>query len=79
MRSKRGIQPICLVINLKVMDAVQPDTGVAVFDRSIEVRVSCTASDLEKAAGKPFCLRFWDGKQWIHFTPGKQPFACPGY
>jgi hypothetical protein len=71
-----GFQPFRLVINLKVVDAAQPDTEVAVFAPPIEVRVRYTASDLEKAAaaGKPLCLGFWDGKQWIRFTPEKHQF-----
>lgn len=71
-----GFQPFRAVINLKVVDASQPESEVAVFDPPIEVRVLYTASDLKKAAkiGKPLSLGFWDGTQWIRCTPGKHQF-----
>ena len=71
-----GFHPFRLVINLKVVDAAQPDSEISVFDPPIEVRVRYTASDLENAmaAGRPLCLGFWDGKQWIRFTPEKHQF-----
>jgi hypothetical protein len=71
-----GFQPFRLVINLKVVDAAQPDSEVSVFDPPIEVRVHCTADDLARATaiGKPLSLGFWDGRQWIRFTPEKHQF-----
>ena len=71
-----GFHPFRLVINLKVVDAAQPDSEVSVFDPPIEVRIRYTASDLKSAAavGRPLCLGFWDGKQWIRFTPEKHQF-----
>jgi len=71
-----GFRPFRLVINLKVVDAAQPDSELSVFDPPIEVRVRHTAADLAraKAAGRPLCLGFWDGTQWIRFTPEKHQF-----
>lgn len=71
-----GFQPFRLVINLKLVDVAQPHREVLEFDPPIEVRVRYTASDLElaKAAGRPLCLGFWDGKQWIRFIPEKHQF-----
>jgi len=68
--------PFRLVINLKLLDAEQPDSELSVFDPPIEVRVHYTASDLASAAaaGKPLSLGFWDGKQWIRFTAEKHHF-----
>jgi hypothetical protein len=71
-----GFRPFRLVINLKLVDAEQPDNEVLVFDPPIEVRVRYTAGDLAKAksAGGPLSLGFWDGKQWIRFTREKHQF-----
>ncbi len=71
-----GFQPFRMVINLRLVDAAQPDQEVSVFDPPIEVRVRYTAADLKNAAaaGKPLCLGFWDGKQWLRFTPEKHQF-----
>lgn len=71
-----GFKPFRMVINMKLVDAGQPDKEVFVFDPPIEVRVRYTAADLASAAeaGKPICLGFWDGKQWIRFTPEKHLF-----
>jgi hypothetical protein len=76
-----GFRPFRVVINLKVVDVTQPEKEVSVFDPPIEVRVRYTPSDLKKAAevGKPLSLGFWDGKQWIRFTPEKHQFRLePG-
>jgi hypothetical protein len=76
-----GFQPFRLVINLKLVDAAQPDSEVSVFDPPIEVRVRYTAADVAaaEAAGGRLCLGFWDGKQWIRFTPEKHQFRLePG-
>jgi len=66
-----GFLPFRLVINLKLVDAEQPNTVVSVFDPPIEVRVRFKTSDLANAAKarKPLCLGFWDGTQWIRVTP----------
>jgi len=71
-----GFQPFRAVINLKVMDAAQPNRELAVFDPPIEVRVRYTHADMKKAQeiGKPLSLGFWDGTQWIRFTPEKHTF-----
>lgn len=69
------------VINLKLVDASQPDTEVLVFDPPIEVRVRYTAADVAaaEAAGGRLCLGFWDGKQWIRFTLEEHQFRLePG-
>lgn len=76
-----GFKPFRTVINLKVMDASQPDSELAVFDPPIEVRVRYTHADQKKAGeiGKPLSLGFWDGSQWIRFTPEKHQFRLePG-
>ncbi len=71
-----GFRPFRLVINLKLVDAAQPDREVSEFDPPIEIRVRYTASDLARAAaaGSSLCLGFWDGKQWIRFTAEKHQF-----
>lgn len=71
-----GFQPFRVVINLRLVDAAQPDRELSMFDPPIEIRVRYTTSDLENAAavGRPLCLGFWDGKQWIRFTPEKHQF-----
>ncbi len=71
-----GFRPFRLVINLRLVDAMQPDTEVSTFDPPIEVRVRYTASDLKRAAaaGGSLCLGFWDGTQWNRFTPEKHQF-----
>ena len=71
-----GFRPFRMVINLRLVDAAQPDSEVSVFDPPIEVRVRYTAADLARAeaAGRPLSLGFWDGKQWIRFTPEKHQF-----
>jgi hypothetical protein len=71
-----GFHPFRVVINLKIVDAAQPDREVSVFDPPIEVRVRYTAADLAsaEAAGGLLCLGFWDGTQWIRFTPEKHQF-----
>lgn len=71
-----GFHPFRLVINLKLVHAAQPDSEVSVFDPPIEVRVRYTATDLAsaEAAGGLLCLGFWDGTQWIRFTPEKHQF-----
>src|SRR5512143_156830 len=53
-----GFLPFRLVINLKVVDAEQPNTVVSVFDPPIEVRVRFITSDLDNAAKarRPLCL-----------------------
>lgn len=71
-----GFQPFRLVINLRLVDAAQPDSQIAVFDPPIEVRIRYTADDLVRAkeASRPLSLGFWDGTQWIRFTPEKHQF-----
>ncbi len=71
-----GFHPFRLVISLKLVDAMQPDTEVSVFDPPIEIRVRYTASDLKKAAeaGGALCLGFWDGTQWNRFTAEKHQY-----
>ena len=74
--SPGGFQPFRAVINLKVVDAVHPESEVTEFEAPIEVRVRYTAADLKKAAeiGKPLSLGFWDGAEWIRFTAEKHQF-----
>lgn len=69
-------QPFRLVINLVMVDAAQPGNQVDVFDPPIEVRIRYTADDLAQAkeAGRTLSLGFWDGTQWIRFTPEKHQF-----
>ncbi len=71
-----GFHPFRLLINLRLVDAVQPDKEVSVFHPPIEIRVRYTASDLKRAAaaGGSLCLGFWDGTQWNRFTPEKHQF-----
>lgn len=68
-----GFQPFRVVINLKVVDAAQPESEMMEFEAPIEVRVRYTADDWKKAVSlhKPLSLGFWDGSQWIRFTPEK--------
>ena len=71
-----GFRPFRHVINLKLVDASQPDIEVLVFDPPIEVRVRYNAGDLARAkeAGGDLCLGFWNGEQWIRFTDEKHQF-----
>jgi hypothetical protein len=71
-----GFQPFRLVINFKLVEAEPPGNDVLEFMPPIEVHVHYSISDIKKAEeiGKPLSLGFWDGKQWIRFTPEKHQF-----
>ncbi len=67
---KGGFQPIRLVINLKLVDAAEPDSEISEFDPPVEIRILYKQSDFRTAEErhKPLSLGFWDGEQWIRFT-----------
>jgi len=71
-----GFQPFRAVTNFRLVYVEQPEREVTTFDPPIEVRIRYYPSDLEKAAVMDKLLRlgFWDGKQWIRFTPEKHQY-----
>lgn len=71
-----GFQPDRLVVNIALEDEDQPGVYLEEIDPPFELRVRYTRGDLEKAqkAGKELKLAFWDGTQWVVFTPEKHYF-----
>jgi hypothetical protein len=71
-----GFQPDRLVINIALEDEDQPGVYLEEIDPPFELSVRYTRGDLEKAqkAGKDLKLAFWDGTQWVVFTPEKHYF-----
>jgi hypothetical protein len=61
-----GFQPFRLVINLKLVEAADPQKAVTDFKPPIEIRVHYTAADFQTAkdAGGSICLGYWDGNTW---------------
>jgi hypothetical protein len=71
-----GFKPGRLVINFALVDEDNPETILTEFDPPFELRVRYTRGDLERAkkAGKSLELGFWNGDEWVVFTPEKHQF-----
>lgn len=71
-----GFKPGRLVINFAVALFDQPGAYLEVFDPPIEVEIAYTPADEKRArdAHQPLQLAFWDGEQWVVFTPEKHHF-----
>ena len=71
-----GFQPGRLVINVAVEIEASPGVYAQDFDPPLEMKIRYTAADYEFAnqEGKPLRLAFWDGDEWVPFTPEKHQF-----
>ncbi len=73
---KDGFKPGRLVINFNLVDEDDPETILTEFDPPFELRIRYSRGDLERAgrANKPLELGFWNGSEWVVFTPEKHQF-----
>lgn len=71
-----GFQPGRVVINIAFIDEDDPGTYLTELDPPVEIRVRYTRGDLQRArqAGQSLSLAFWDGSDWVVFTPKKHQF-----
>jgi hypothetical protein len=71
-----GFQPHRVVINVALEDEDNPGEFVEVIEVPFELRVRYTRGDLERLQREGGALRlaFWDGSQWVVFTPEKHSF-----
>ncbi len=76
MPARGDFRPGRLVINFELVDDDAPDTVLTEFDPPFELRVRYTQADLDRAAAanRPLRLAFWDGSDWVVFTPEKHGF-----
>ena len=71
-----GFQPGRVVINIALVYEDAPDEFLTEFDSPFELRVRYTPGDLRRAqqSNQPLQLAFWDGSDWVVFTPSKHNF-----
>jgi hypothetical protein len=71
-----GFQPHRVVINVALEDEDNPGEFMEAIDMPFELSIRYTRGDLERAQREGGALRlaFWDGSQWVVFTPEKHSF-----
>jgi hypothetical protein len=77
MPGNANFTPIRVIANIAVIDVDDPKVPLTSFNPPIELAAAYLSQDLHQAGqnNRQLKLAYWDGAQWVVFTPGAHQFV----